>query len=84
MRSLRLATMTALAAACLSCGTASSDSDKKASDTTVRHPSVEIVSGGGRATGGGMVLEVQLGTGVSQWRLTGTGLVIEGNATVKP
>ena len=86
MRALCLATAVALLA--MSCGSppvAVDGGTGGGGGSAARpRPALELVVGGGLAAGNGMVLEVQLGTGLSQARATGAGLVIEGNATIKP
>jgi hypothetical protein len=44
----------------------------------------EIVSGGGRVTGGAMTMDVQLGHPVQQGPAAGGSLTVEGGAAIKP
>jgi hypothetical protein len=43
-----------------------------------------VTSAGGRVTGGGYTVEVQLGHPVSQERATGGDHTVEGGAAIKP
>ena len=47
-------------------------------------PGAEVNSAGGRVTGGGYTMDVQLGTPFSQQPATGGGNTFEGNAPIKP
>jgi hypothetical protein len=51
---------------------------------TAAPPGAEVNSAGGRVTGGGYTMDVQLGTPFSQQPATGAGKTFEGNAPVKP
>lgn len=48
------------------------------------YPSREIMSAGGRVTGGTMTMDVQLGHPIDQRKATSGSTAVEGNAAVKP
>jgi hypothetical protein len=48
------------------------------------HPAREVVSGSGRVSGGGMVMDVQIGHPLGQDKTTAGDKSAEGNAAVKP
>jgi hypothetical protein len=54
------------------------------SDGGIARSQREIVSGGGRLTGGTMTMDVQIGHPVSQGQSSGGTQTIEGGAAVKP
>lgn len=59
--------------------------DARPTDASVAvRTGVEIVPAGGRLTGGGYTLDVQVGHATSQAPATGGGKQVEGNAPIKP